>query len=401
MKSTILASGAIALTAFAFGACSGSSVSSGFEPNGGGGGGADGGSGGGGSDASDDIGSIGHVSDSGSTATCNPNPANYDIPGNHCDDDGDGQVDNVVTCDAALAAGGDAMAFAKSIGLCQQAGGGKWGIVSAAFTNSHAGTSPPNAEQHGILSKFGNVVKPREGTMFGILSSGSATENDTDTGPFFKGQKNGMQPLSLGGGAPPGYPRTSPGCPSLGAGTNDLIDVKLVIKAPANAKGLQFDFDFYSGEWPEYVCTPYNDAFIAYLTAQGFNGGASDNMVFDANNNPVSVNNGFFDRCTPNTQTGCAQGIGGTTKTATCPGGIAELAGTGFDDPGTYCTKPSSGGGATGWLQSKAPIKPGEQFTLEFMIWDTGDSSWDSSVIVDNFQWAPGDTTTGTQRPPK
>ena len=33
--------------------------------------------------------------------------------------------------------------------------------------------------------------------------------------------------------------------------------------------------------------------------------------------------NGFFDRCTPNTQTGCA---GLHLGTATCPGGIAELA---------------------------------------------------------------------------
>ena len=401
MKSTVLASGALVVTAFAFGACSGSSPTSGFDQNGGGGGGADGGGGGGGgNDATDDIGSIGHVTDSGTT-TCNPSPANYDIPGNNCDDDGDGQVDNVTVCDTGLAASGDAMAFAKSIGLCQQASGAKWGVVSATYTNSHTANTPPNDAQHGILPKFGNVVKPREGSMFGILSSGSATENDSDTGPFFKGQKNGMQALSFGQGAPPGYPKNTPGCPNLGAGVNDVIDVKLVVKAPANAKGLQFDFDFYSGEWPEYVCTPYNDSFIAYLAAQGFNNGAADNMSFDVNNNPVSVNNGFFDRCTPNTKTGCAQGIGGTQKTASCPGGTAELAGTGFDDPGTYCTNPSSGGGATGWLQSKAPIKPGETFTIEFMIWDTGDASWDSSVIVDNFLWAPGDTTAGTQRPPK
>jgi len=121
-------------------------------------------------------------------------------------------------------------------------------------------------------------------------------------------------------------------------------------------------------------------------------------MSFDMNNNPVSVNNGFFDRCTPNTQTGCS---GTHLKTASCPGGTAELAGTGFDAPGMYCATNSSGGGATGWLTSQAPIMPGETFTIEFMIWDTGDESYDSSVLLDNFQWIAGDTTAGTTRPPK
>ena len=91
--------------------------------------------------------------------------------------------------------------------------------------------------------------------------------------------------------------------------------------------------------------------------------------------------------------------------TSVCPGGTGELAGTGFDAPGTYCAAPSSGGGATGWLTSTAPVTPGEVITLEFMVWDTGDANLDSSVLIDHFTWVPtaGSTTpveTGTQRPP-
>ena len=87
-------------------------------------------------------------------------------------------------------------------------------------------------------------------------------------------------------------------------------------------------------------------------------------------------------------------------STAACAGGVAEFAGTGFEDLGQWCTGTTTGGGATGWLTSQAPVKPGETITLEFMIWDTGDASYDSSVVLDNFQWQGVPTPPGTQRPP-
>jgi hypothetical protein len=51
--------------------------------------------------------------------------------------------------------------------------------------------------------------------------------------------------------------------------------------------------------------------------------------------------------------------------------------------------KASTSGGATSWLTSQAPVQPGEVITIEFLIWDTGDNSYDSSVILDNFTWVP------------
>jgi hypothetical protein len=52
-------------------------------------------------------------------------------------------------------------------------------------------------------------------------------------------------------------------------------------------------------------------------------------------------------------------------------------------------------GGGTAWLTTKAPVTPGEIFNLDFYIWDTGDLRFDSSVILDNFQWNC-ETTTNT-----
>lgn len=361
--------------------------------------------------------------DGGSGPSCVPNPNNYDIPGNNCDDDGDGQVDNPPTCDTGLSATGDAEDFARAIGICTKASEKGYGLVSAKFTRGYNRNDAPQNDQHGILGKFGNVIKPREGGMLGVLSTGYAREyNGSGDAPFGGVVKQGPFPYFNGkdwynfgkastgkpgnGSAPPGFPKPAAGCKQENA-VNDVISLKLELKAPPNASGVKFDFNFYSGEWPAYICSPFNDGFIAYLSAKGFNGGTPDNMSFDKDNNPVSVNNGFFDRCTSNFETGCAPDSD-RQATAACPGGTAELAGTGFGIEGSWCsvyesanTAKSTNGGATGWLTSQAPVQAGETFTLELMIWDTGDAVLDSSVLIDNFSWAQGTVDTSTERPPK
>ena len=183
------------------------------------------------------------------------------------------------------------------------------------------------------------------------------------------------------------------------------IDLKLTLKAPMDATGFQFDFDFYSSEWPNYVCSNYNDAFVAYLTATTVKG---DNISFDSNNNPVAVNNNFLNRCTPNTEVGCLRSDTSSPfdpdkplSTAACAGGVDELNGTGYGDTDpTACSSMQTAtlGGATGWLTTQAPIAPGETFTLDLMIWDAGDGQLDSSVLLDNFQWIGGTVSTGTSR---
>ena len=382
MRSFLFASSLATIAALPLAGCS-SSSNTGF-PDG------DGGTPGG--DSS--VGNFNNGDDSAAPAACAPTPGSYDIPGDGCDNDGDGTIDNVPACDTALATDGDATAFAKSIGLCQKADATKWGLVSATFTHNFGQTTSVNDFQHGILGKFGDVVKPREGASLGVLSSGYAREFDCDgcTDQIFQGG----QPMLEDGTVPTGFPKAAKACQGE-SDTHDVIDLKLEIKVPSNAQGIQFDFDFWSGEWPEYVCTAYNDGFIAYLKSSAFNGGSPDNVSFDAKNDPVSVNNGFFDRCTQNATVGCE----GTKSTMACAGGPAELQGTGFYLPDIYCETQSTAGGATGWLTSQAPVKPGETITIDFIIWDTHDQAYDSSVLLDHLTWVPGPVTTGTQRPPK
>ncbi len=343
---------------------------------------------------------------------CVPDPANYDVPGNGCDDDGDGIVDNPPTCDTSLAQVGTAEEFARALGICATVAKNGYGLVSAKFTRGYGSTDAPMDDQHGVLAKFG-TLKPREGQALGVLSTGYAREYDGDGQQPFGGSTgfpptpNGKDWYGFGPGgpstttgngiAPPGFPKPAAGCPASSV-ANDVIDVHLELKAPRNAAGVKFDFDFYSGEWPHFICSEFNDSFVAYLHAQGFNGGAADNMSFDSSGNPVSVNNGFFDRCKAGVTTGCG---GSKTATSTCPGGVGELASTGFGIEGPGCDGFTSVplGGATGWLTSKAPVQAGETFTLDFVIWDTGDAVLDSSVLLDNFQWLEGEVKTDTERP--
>ncbi len=326
---------------------------------------------------------------------CVPSKGNYDIPGNNCDDDGDGQTDNVSACDSALGVTGDAASFAKALGICRSASDGGWGLISATYLDGYLTSGAPAAGQHGILPKFGNILKPREGDRLGVLSSGYAREYNNAGGTYDKYGcfRNGESMGGYSGGSvPSGYPKSIPGC-EADPEVYDSIVVRLKLRTPANAKGLSFNFNFLSGEWPEYVCTSYNDGFLAMLTSKAFNNGVAENISFDPQNRPVSVNNGFFDRC---------QGGNATCGRSACAAGDGELWGTGFYCPGNHCYtsgKEDTGGGATGWLETQAPVGANEEVTLDFMIWDTGDSSFDSSVLLDNFQWIAGETTTYTDRP--
>src|SRR5262249_46657946 len=155
---------------------------------------------------------------------------------------------------------------------------------------------------------FGSVIKPREGQKLVVLSTGYAGEQDGPGGAFggdsITGPNGvdwwGAQETRGNGTPPPGFPKPASGCP-INANVNDTINLRLQIKAPDTATGFKFDFNFYSGEWPAYVCSEFNDGFVAYLTSKN----TKDNISFDKNKNPVSVNNGFFDRCTPGVTTGC------------------------------------------------------------------------------------------------
>lgn len=282
------------------------------------------------------------------------------------DEDCDGNIDNVAPpCDAGLALdSNDPYHAAAAIGLCKTSTGvGDWGIVDAAYVRANGAAAGANSNQmHGIMQFFGPNVSPLEGDRVLVVSSGRGRI------PGQAGACGSLTCTGSGAGtAPAGFPQDVPACPGSTA-INDDIALEVTLRAPTNATGYAFSFDFYSFEYPEWVCTSFNDQFIALVDPPP-PGSINGNISFDAMTNPVSVNIAFFEVC------------------AGCPLGTAELLGTGFDS--------WNDAGATSWLATTAPVDPGQLVTIRFAIWDTGDSAWDSTALIDNFRWiADGGTVT-------
>lgn len=190
----------------------------------------------------------------------------------------------------------------------------------------------PNAVSTSPISGF-----PTVGSHYTILTSGSAAL----------------------AGNPPG---TSPGGFDDGGGNvrgnsdYDVTILKVDVNVPAGDNCLLgFDFKFLSEEYPTYVGTQYNDAFIAELdhstwTTSGSQISAPNNFAFDPKGNPITIN-----------------ASGPASMSA------ANAVGTPY-------------GGATPILTASTPITPGPH-SIYFSIFDQGDHVLDSAVFIDNLSF--------------
>ena len=132
----------------------------------------------------------------------------------------------------------------------------------------------------------------------------------------------------------------------------DVSVLQIDLNVPSSANCLTFDFQFYSEEFPVFVGSPFNDAFIAELdvsnwTTAGSVIAAPNNFAFDTLGDVISINS-----------TG-ATGMNAANATGT-----------------TY-------GGATVLLSASTVVAPGAR-RLFLSIFDQGDHILDSAVFVDN-----------------
>jgi hypothetical protein len=210
-----------------------------------------------------------------------------------------------------------------------------------------------------------------------------------------------MIPPNIAGYQPPeGYPKESPACPGVISGAVfDPAGLELRIRVPSNASSFKFESNFFTYEYPQYICTTFNDFFVVLLDPKPPEL-PDANIAFDQDGNPISVNNSLLQVCDPGT-------FGG--KMFTCPLGADMLNGTSFEG-----TSPCAGAipkefldlfmmfpfpipppvpatsknAATGWLLTSGPAAPGTIITLRYAIWDSGDPILDSTVLVDKFEWS-------------
>jgi hypothetical protein len=287
-------------------------------------------------------------------------------------------------CDAGLAIdSNDPVDAAAAIGICKQSSGADdWGLVEASWTMPDGSAAPTTAPEfdlgHGIMDGFGAELVPLEGASVLGLSSGAARQ---PTDPDF------VPPAGYAKGytaeVPDGVSQLSPSCPGdvFTGEPNDAIALEVVMVPHPDAKGLAFDFDFYTYEWPDWVCTEFNDYFVALLDPAPSSG--KPNISFDSEGNLVTVNNALVSHCHCDGGPPCQAGMGPFVSYS-CENGADRLEGTGF-----YGEADSGGNSraATGWLTTQAPITPGETVRLRFATWDSGDGNLDSTTIIDNFRW--------------
>jgi hypothetical protein len=189
---------------------------------------------------------------------------------------------------------------------------------------------------------------PTAGSTYGMLTTGD---------PWFADQANESAKVT----------RDNGGDAFRGDTDQDVSVLEADVTVPGGANCLALDYRFMSDEFPEFVGSQYNDAFIAEV----------DSSTWTTSGSTITAPNDFA------TKTGNAgvsiNGVGPVAVSA------AESTGTTYD-------------AATGLVTTKTPISPGAH-KVYLSIFDQGDQAYDSAAFVDNLRFIT--ETAATCKPPE
>ncbi|HMR05810.1 MAG TPA: choice-of-anchor L domain-containing protein [Polyangiaceae bacterium] len=377
------------------------------------------------------------------------NPGAFEVVGNGIDDNCNGKVDlfdteDTFACDTGLTSNSSVPKdYAKALGICrdtQETPANKadktWGLISAEILRAD-GSALGDSTAKSIRTKFGNTIKTLEGASMVVLSSGIASDaTQTNPGPSttgFGGPSNSHSPSSMVNIQTCTDPRCikdwfasanaplkaanalpqAPGCGSSGgfsspAESNDSVMIRLKMRAPTNARAFSFNSYFFSSEYPEFVCSDYNDQFVALVDTPG---GTPSPLANPVDKNlltytdlttkskwPIGINiakgTSLFAVCDPAVSNSGSFCFEADVNAQSCKLGVGDLLGTGFEasTPGDCDVE----GGGTFWLTTAGNVVPGGLVELRIVIWDVGDSILDSLALVDGFKWLTNATLPGT-----
>ncbi len=167
---------------------------------------------------------------------------------------------------------------------------------------------------------------------------------------------------------------------------------KIVFDCVPIGDTLLLNYTFASEEYPEWVCSGFNDGFYLLLSGPGiigpYDGYASNIARIPGKNIPVAIN----------------------TVNAGVPGGPHAATGCATIDPdwqdnSIYYLDNEDGGsvafdGFTTNLIAKAVVYPGQTYRFKALIWDIGDGAWDSGVFFEAFSFRSTALPTGADDQP-
>jgi hypothetical protein len=373
------------------------------------------------------------------------NPGAIELVGNGIDDNCNDKLDlfdaeDALSCDSSLYSSSlVAENYARAMGICRtttadpvQKQDLTWGLVSAELLLAD-GSPLSDVDARSIRTSFGQLNPATiEGDSVAVLSTGIASDaTQLDPGPNGgapggSGVSNMHDPPSqvdISACTLPGCIAdwfaaenlplkpaselpTAPGCPPPAFGdpklAHDSVMLRLVLRAPTNAKAFSFNVYFISSEYPEFVCSSFNDQFVALIDTP--NGAPSAPNPSDKNlltyasageKWPVGINvahgTNLFSVCESETANPPCWDT--DVASQSCQLGPAQLAGTGFEKPtGGSCLI----GGGTGWLTTAGNVVPGANVEVRIVIWDVGDSAYDSLALIDGFEWKQDSVNAGT-----
>jgi hypothetical protein len=158
--------------------------------------------------------------------------------------------------------------------------------------------------QSAVLNDYGLNVSPQAGNTMAGLSSETirdlsdpgfvAPNPGTDLGSV---DSPPAHYLATHGGVLPTNGSCEGACPT-GSDVRDSVNLRLTVRVPTNAVGFSYKYRYFSAEYGG-ACSLYNDFHLTQLSSSAAGIPNNKNITFDSQGNPTSVNNLFWETCTP------------------------------------------------------------------------------------------------------